>query len=251
MNSYDILGWSFIEEAVIRDRGYDEERDLAAILKSYFIRRGFVDSLMALNDELVELEGNNNVRKYCVKKKKANGGMPMKKDESPMWNNERSDDNSVNTVVESMKKRKQIQLLCLNEQYEEAAELLPHGSVFKVKLLAMEAMKIARSNQSAALFFLCVKVSPLVVETTDATMAHHIFVNSLAAVSSGVKAAELSIPTPRTIAREVNESLLEKSESNALDILLSWSDWQVLVRKIREGEQKKVNFPFTMKVDKV
>ncbi|KAH9584253.1 hypothetical protein LSM04_005613 [Trypanosoma melophagium] len=252
MTSYDILGWSFIEEAVIRDRGYDEEKDLASILKSYFIRRGFVDSLMALNEELMELEGNN-VRKYSVKKNK--NGIPIKRDETPKWNNENNNNNNnnngVTAVIEAMKRRKQIQLLCLNEQYEEAASLLPHGSVFKVKLLAMEAMKIARSNPSAALLSLCVKVSPLVVATDDPTAAHHIYVNSLAAVAGGAKAAELPVVSPRTIARAVNESLVEPGGSSALDVLLSWSDWQALARRIGEGEQRRVNFPFTTKVEKV
>ncbi|RNF01566.1 hypothetical protein TraAM80_06959 [Trypanosoma rangeli] len=263
MGSYENVGWNLVEEAVICDRGYDEETVLASILQSYFIKQGFVESLQTLNEELRELQTMTETRVAktktapaigtkaaagCRVKRKSKGnyvkqeelhnGDASHEDEKNLGNGNRKNsgmiytvhENAVDcvgaeTVLESMKKRKHLQLLCLNGRYEEAAALLPQGSVFIVKLLAMEAIKRARKQPSAALLFLCEGVGPLVAGLSDAAMAHRIYINTLAVIT-GADTTEWSVPSPCKIAREVNESLLEDHEPSALHVLLSWAEWQ-------------------------
>ncbi|EKF27385.1 hypothetical protein MOQ_008894 [Trypanosoma cruzi marinkellei] len=284
MGSYENVGWKFVEEAVIRDKGYDEEIVLASILQSYFIRQGFVESLTALNEELRELQTMTTIKKtpmaevteitekkevtgrrvrrngkgICVNQEelrnevmshddgrknsngsgKNSGTIHVSNDDNNSNNNNSNnsgDCKSVESVLESMKKRKRLQLLCLNEQYEDAAASLPQGSVFIVKLLAMEAMKRAKGDQSAALLFLCEKVSPLIAGMSDAAMAHQIYVETLATIT-GTDATESSEASPCRIAREVNESLLDDHEPSALHVLLSWSEWQAMAKVNEVGE---------------
>ncbi|KEG07362.1 hypothetical protein DQ04_10031020 [Trypanosoma grayi] len=272
MSAYDTVGWRFVEEAVIRDRGYDEETALSSILQSFFIRRGFVNSLTALNDELAEREAMKMTQNCVAKKacgnhqnledghvatelknhtnnksksnnKTINGDKISSREESGAKGDGDARSGGVTAVLEAMKKRKQMQLMCLNERYEEAAAQLPHGSVLKMKLLAMEAMRRARTDRRAASLFLCEKVSPLIAGTPDAGAAHAVFVDSLAAIT-GASESELLLPSPRDIALEVNEALVDSHEQSALDVLLSWSEWQAWMRTRDKESQKGSSFPF-------
>ncbi|EAN90637.1 hypothetical protein C3747_31g147 [Trypanosoma cruzi] len=294
MGSYENVGWKFVEEAVIRDKGYDEEIVLASILQSYFIRQGFVESLTALNEELRELQTmtrtgttpmaetsattetkevtgrrvRRNGKGICVNqeelrndvvshddgRKNSNGSGKNSGTIHVSNDNKNNNNNSVGckgveTVLESMKKRKRLQLLCLNEQYEDAAASLPQGSVFIVKLLAMEAMKRAKGDQSAALLFLCEKVSPLIADMSDAAMAHQIYVETLATIT-GTDATECSEASPCRIAREVNESLLDDHEPSALHVLLSWSEWQAMAKAKEGREADGRQFPFLVGMER-
>ncbi|KAF8299485.1 hypothetical protein TcYC6_0066280 [Trypanosoma cruzi] len=294
MGSYENVGWKFVEEAVIRDKGYDEEIVLASILQSYFIRQGFVESLTALNEELRELQTmtrtgttpmaetsattetkevagrrvRRNGKGICVNqeelrndvvshddgRKNSNGSGKNSGTIHVSNDNNNNNNNSVGckgveTVLESMKKRKRLQLLCLNEQYEDAAASLPQGSVFIVKLLAMEAMKRAKGDQSAALLFLCEKVSPLIADMSDAAMAHQIYVETLATIT-GTDATECSEASPCRIAREVNESLLDDHEPSALHVLLSWSEWQAMAKAKEGREADGRQFPFLVGMER-
>ncbi|RNF04965.1 uncharacterized protein Tco025E_07875 [Trypanosoma conorhini] len=277
MGSYENVGWNFVEEAVIRDRGYDEETVLASILQSYFIKQGFVESLTTLNEELRELqtmtasrtkraatktptphEGTNTAAECrvqqkgegnCVKQEEPHNGDASHVDRKYLSNGYEKHSGKIcafhekkagayaseDTVLEAMKKRKHLQLLCVNEQYEDAAALLPQGSVFIVKLLAMEALKRARKQQAAALLFLCERVGPLVAGLSDAALAHQIYINTLAVITSA-DATEWSVSSPCKIAREVNESLLDDHEPSALHVLLSWSEWQAITAAKEEDE---------------
>lgn len=268
MDSYGTVGWGFIEEAVIRDRGLDEEGTLASIVQSYFIRQGFVDSLGALNEELRAIAAQTTGRcrgkwrggsapgdrtSSGSVKNNANGATTAANSNNNNNNNNNNNsgggDASGGAVLETIRRRKYLQLLCLDEQYEQAAVLLPRENLLKVKLLAMEAMKRAKSDPSAALLFLCETVGPMILSLSDATAAHHIYVDTLASIA-GNSATEWSVPSPCSVAREVNESLLGECSSSALDVLLFWSDWQAMMRTTEESLMKG-NFPFSMRTEHI
>ncbi|AAZ11468.1 hypothetical protein, conserved [Trypanosoma brucei gambiense DAL972] len=269
MNSCDNVGWRFIEEAVIRDKGYDEEAILTAVLQSHFIRHGFVNSLKAFTKELRDLEQRGKQHHSVLGasgvcgKADANGGekdgqlqqgvLECEGNNSGEWDTRNGNDGCatgaecVGSVLEGMQVRKCVQVLCHNEEYEKAAALLPSSNEMKVRLLALEAVKRAKRNQSAAISFLCKQVGPLIYKLPDAVTAHHIFVESLGAVT-GVNGSCWEVPSPCAIAREVNESLLDSSEPSALDVLLSWSELQQAARSVEKELHHKSTFPFPVMV---
>nr|CCC90653.1 unnamed protein product [Trypanosoma congolense IL3000] len=257
MNAYSSTGWRLIEEAVIRDRGYDEESVLTAVLQSYFVRNGYVNSLKALNEEIAELGSQKDAN---VRFPGARGGsVRNEKSLSPPQASTHQGKSNASTngeniesvralgpatelLLEKMQGRKCLQVLCLNEAYEEASALIPCGSELKVKLLAMEGMKRAKKDQSAAISFLCRRVGPLVSKLSEAVLAHNVFIDFLSTLT-GANVAGWEAPTPCEIAQEVNDSLLKGGEPSALDVLLSWSEWQEAVKMV-EGLDREGKFPF-------
>ncbi|KAG8344952.1 hypothetical protein ERJ75_001459200 [Trypanosoma vivax] len=240
-SAYDNVGWATIEEAVIRDKGYNEEAVLTSILRSYLVRGGFVDTLVALNEEVAELEPPNKTVSACLgvsgdkKVCSANDAQSKRVEKHVSLSNARKSECcgerncdctvSATSVLDGVRKRKQIQLMCRSGQYEAAAALISPKNEMRVRLLIMEAMKCASTDPSVAILFLTTRVAPLISSLPNPTRVHQIFVEALS-VAAGLGGSGVKSASPCAVAREVNEALLGDDNQSALDVLLTWSAWQ-------------------------
>lgn len=194
--------WAFMEEAVIRDRGCDEERNLNEIVRSYLCRRGLADTLAAFEDELEERGTPADPLSATKEGSCTEGG------------------------VSGVAARKHAQLLCLSGEFEKAAAMMPAGSPLRVKLLSLEALR--QDDPLAGMAYATSKVAPLVPTCEDLQSAHAIYLQTVTSLLSGRHKEDFLTQTrdASQIANEVNEGLLKSKAPSALNVLVSWADWQ-------------------------
>lgn len=202
----DVLMWAFMEEAVIRDRGCDEERFLSDIVRSYLTRRGLAATLATFDSELEET---------CVSTSPCR---PAPCTESSELSLEAQHD------VET---RKRAQLLCLSGRYEAAADALPPSSALRIKLLSLEALR--RPDQVSGMSYATTKIAPLVPTCEDTQAAHRIYLDTVSSILGGRASAQFAkqAADASSLCSQVNQCLLKSDAPSALNILLSWADWQV------------------------
>lgn len=199
------LSWSLIEAAVMRDRGYNEEQCLADIFRSFLARRGFSETLAAFDSEWSEISGTPD----CGLAKSGETS------EKPVTRPAPS------RFIQEVTSRKETQLLCLQERYEEAAVMLPKSSVLRIKLLCMAAFRL--KDEARATEFLTRQVAPLIPACDNTHDGHQLYIDCLHNILSR-KASAVSVA--HQLAEEVNDALLPAPVPSALNVLLSWADWQ-------------------------
>ncbi|CCW60190.1 unnamed protein product [Phytomonas sp. EM1] len=214
MSLADDLAWTMVEEAVMRDRSFNEDKALSNIIRSYLVRRGMARTLAAFDADLEEYVDDSNSA-YDVEA----GPFKVPRTDSEVV--------KVPGVLIDVQKRKNAQILCLDELYDEAAAMLPSGSVVKIKLLCMKSLKI--EDTQLAMVFIATKVAPLVPQCEASRTAHRIYLDSISFLLNRYQSTErisTTLYTPHELAREVNEELLYSNGPSSLNVLLSWADWQ-------------------------
>ncbi|CCW68540.1 unnamed protein product [Phytomonas sp. Hart1] len=214
MSLADDLAWSMVEEAVMRDRGFDEEKALANIVRSYLVRRGMARTLEAFDADLLDYACDNHTSPDVEE-----GPFKVPRTDSEVV--------KLPSILTDVQKRKNAQILCLKEHYAKAAAILPARSVVRIKLLCMESLKI--ENDQLAMTYVATKVAPLVPQCVDSQTAHGIYLDSVSYLlnrNGSTKIMDKALYTPHELAREVNEDLLHSTGPSSLNVLLSWADWQ-------------------------
>lgn len=203
------LMWAFMEEAVIRDRGCDEEQNLRNMVRSYLFRRGFADTLAAFESEACGrvVAHSDSLVTTCLSSPEASVGT----------------DGDVRT-------RKSAQLLCFNGAFEEAADVMPVGSRLRVRLLALEALR--KDDAFSGMAYATKKIAPLIPTCDDPLVAHRVYLQTVTSLLSGRNKEDFLEQTKdlAALANEVNEGLLRNTAPSALNVLLSWVDWQEKAR---------------------
>ncbi|CAJ1017556.1 hypothetical protein, conserved [Leishmania lindenbergi] len=223
MDLTDNSMWTLVEEAVIEDRGEDEEEVLAQMVRSYLARRGLTDTLAAFDEEHQSYWSSS---KHPYKgspdasKPAASGEVAdlMPAADHPNVNYAASLDEASG----GMDKRKVAQLLCLQERYEAAAALMAPSSLARIRLLCIQAQSL--EDTVAAVFYLATHVAPLVPFCTDPTMGHRVYTAALSNLLSPCR--ERSIPDAEALAREVNDELCGREQRSSLHVLFNWAYWQ-------------------------
>lgn len=244
----DKLAWSLIEDVVQRDSGCDEEACIANIARSYFLRRGLADTLDAFDADRRENTHDEHVTptmqlaeswdKFArIYRHTKDSTSPVPAAGSGAPNTDSAHRINVQSRQRDVRRRRDAQLLCLQERYDEVAAMMPTKSVVRLKLLYMAALHGHRSSAQAILF-VATHVAPQVALCEDPQAAHELhltFVSSLLfkdscrdgggdVKSCAIKSTALTQP-PSVIAREVNEVLLHHKGPSALNVLVLWADW--------------------------
>lgn len=188
----DDVGWRLMEEAVMRDLGSDEVAVLNRIARSYMIRRGLSDTLIAFETELA----------HC--------------NESPA-------PSSASEIAE-VQRRREAQLLCLSGNYKEAAMRAPANSLLRVELMCLDYVNSL--DRREALLSIMTNVAPLVAVCESPGEAHDIYMRHLSAVMHQGPEGPVTPQPQSSVAWRINEAMLEDASPSALNVLISWSEWQ-------------------------
>lgn len=205
--------WVLVEEAVLHDRGEDEEEVLAQLVRAYLARRGLADTLHAFDAEQ---------RAYhAVPDRPAaecDGGAADPQFESDgisLVKPYRDDSHEID-------RRKSAQLLCLQQRFDAAAALMPPASLARIRLLCIQAQHLADTGD--AVFFLASQVAPLVPFCTNPVVGHEVYTATLSTVlDPHRRPVQLDV---ETLAKEVNDELCGGGHPSSLDILFNWAYWQ-------------------------
>lgn len=223
MDLTDNSMWTLVEEAVIEDRGEDEEEVLAQMVRSYLARRGLTDTLAAFDEEhqcYRVLSAAPHNRDPDAPKPSAYAGVLRS-----TLTTDRASANSAparDEMSAGMDKRKAAQRLCLQKRYEAAAALMEPSSLARIRLLCIQAQSL--EDRPTAVFYLATHVAPLVPFCIDPTMGHRVYTAALSSVLSPCR--ERSIPDTELLAREVNDELCGREQRSSLHVLFNWAYWQ-------------------------
>ncbi|KAG5511262.1 hypothetical protein GH5_07504 [Leishmania sp. Ghana 2012 LV757] len=223
MDLADKSMWTLVEEAVIEDRGEDEEEVLAQMVRSYLARRGLADTLAAFDEEHLSYGGSLKFSytgdRDAPKSSTSTGVLDSK---STAVGASLNGGAPVNEASAGMEKRKAAQLLCLQKKYEAAAALMEPSSLARIRLLCIQAQSL--EDRAAAVFYLATHVAPLVPFCSDPTVGHRVYTAALSEVLSPCR--ERSIPDTEALAREVNDELCGREQRSSLHVLFNWAYWQ-------------------------
>ncbi|KAG5505044.1 hypothetical protein JKF63_04491 [Porcisia hertigi] len=218
MDLTDSSMWTLVEEAVIEDRGEDEEEVLAQMVRSYLARRGLADTLAAFDEE----------HKFCRDAPKPPASADICGGKSSAAPASANNTAPCGDVSAAMQKRKEAQLLCLQGKYEAVAALMEPSSLARIRLLCIQAQSL--EDSAGAAFYLATHVAPLVPFCTDPAMGHRVYTAALSNVLSPSR--ERSILDTEMLAREVNDELCGPEHRSALHVLFNWVYWQEALHSV-------------------
>lgn len=210
--------WTLVEEAVMQDRGEDEEEVLAQMVRAYLARRGLADTLHTFDEERRDCEEpwgtTSNRTSAPVKSTETCGAAEAGSDVAPAALGD--------AIPHEVDRRKAAQLLCLLAKFDAAAALMPPASLARLRLLCIQAQHLADIGE--AVFFLASHVSPLVPFCTNPVLGHEIYTATFSNVlNPHRRPLQLDI---EALAKEVNDELCGDSQPSSLDILFNWAYWQ-------------------------
>lgn len=212
--------WVLVEEAVIQDRGEDEEAVLAQMVRSYLARRGLANTLHAFDEERrVEHDTFIKPPNHIEPNKRATGECNVESDAAATTGidaHAAAFDAHANHEVD---RRKCAQLLCLQERFDAAAALMSPTSLARIRLLCIQAQYLTDTGE--AVFFLASNVSPLIPFCANPVLGHEIYTATLSSVlNPNRRPLKLDI---ETLAKEVNDELCGNGHPNSLDVLFNWA----------------------------
>ncbi|KPI90673.1 hypothetical protein ABL78_0269 [Leptomonas seymouri] len=215
--------WVLVEEAVIEDRGEDEEEVLAKMVRSYFARRGLADTLHAFDEEQHAYHKSASVlSQRSTSSTKATDTCAAEKDDAMMFGSFAPPAAPSGHEEHEIDRRKSAQLLCLQERFDAAAALMPPTSLARIRLLCIQARYLA--DVGAAVSFLASNVAPLVPFCVNPVLGHEVYAATLTNVfNPHRRLLQLDI---ETLAKEVNDELCGEGHPSSLDILFNWAYWQ-------------------------
>ncbi|GET86133.1 hypothetical protein, conserved [Leishmania tarentolae] len=215
--------WTLVEEAVIEDRGEDEEEVLAQMVRSYLARRGLSDTLAAFDEEQQLYRGlSTTPHSLDLNAPKSSAHTAALASKSVKDCASTKDAPQCDEGMAGMDKRKAAQLLCLQKRYEEAADLMKPTSLARIRLLCIQAQSL--EDRPTAVFYLATHVAPLVPFCVDPTMGHKVYTAALSSVLRPCR--ERYAPDMEMLAREVNDELCGRDQRSSLHVLFNWAYWQ-------------------------
>lgn len=207
--------WTVVEEAVMQDRGEDEEAVLAQMVRAYLARRGLADTLHAFDEERRDY---NHPSEHKTQESQAEHGSGA----TTQLDSANVPEACGSHATHEVDRRKAAQLLCLQEKFEAAAALMPPASLARIRLLCIQAQHL--SDTGEAVFFLASHVSPLVPFCANPVLGHDVYTATLSNVLNPHRQApQLDI---EALAKEVNDELCGNTQLSSLDILFNWAYWQ-------------------------
>ncbi|KAG5485733.1 hypothetical protein LSCM1_07144 [Leishmania martiniquensis] len=223
MDLTDRSMWTLVEEAVIDDRGEDEEEVLAQMVRSYLARRGLADTLAAFDEERMSC---GSLLKFPCRgdsdAPRSPGSAGALDSKLTAVGASTKDAPPGDKASAGMEKRKAAQILCLQRKYEAAAALMDPSSLARIRLLCIQSQSL--EDRATAVCYLSTHVAPLVPFCSNPTMGHKVYTASLNEVLSPYR--EKLIVDTEVLAREVNDELCGRDERSSLHVLFNWAYWQ-------------------------
>ncbi|KPA74805.1 hypothetical protein ABB37_09081 [Leptomonas pyrrhocoris] len=215
--------WVLIEEAVIQDRGEDEEEVLAQMVRSYLARRGLADTLHTFDEEQRAFCGVSRALPVSrTTSAKAADECAAEKDAAMVSGSSAPLAASSGHEEHEIDRRKSAQLLCLQERFDAAAALMPPTSLARIRLLCIQARHL--TDIGDAVLFLASNVAPLIPFCVNPVLGHEVYTSTLNSVLSPHR-KPLQLDT-EALAKEVNDELCGEGHPSSLDILFNWAYWQ-------------------------
>lgn len=252
--------WFCVEEAVLKDRGINDEEMVNASIYSFLIRRGLYRTARAFEEETEEYgmpmvwpqtSTTSTTTGHSTRKEASEGSATHSDEETEepyevsyslrrrAPNSQRnwdacsaSDSDSeyewvrTTALAADVLRRKKAQRRCLDGEYAHVADMLPDDSLLAIRLLCLEALRLP--SRGRGMLLATQSIAPRVVRCRDTQTAHRLYRECLSALMTGPEGGiPLAPDSVTTMARAVNEEMQPASGPSGLNVLLSWLDWQM------------------------